>query len=187
MRLPERAVNRVHVPVPRWIVGFFDPAQAYMERSRRRPPSARHRRRPARGWAAYAPLTANGRLTPTWAKSVPIVPPPEVQERLRRRANEHAVRRDELLASLGAPLDHAARQLYEQGTTVIAAPAGTLSARMIRFRWGDRVLEIDLRGGSSAEVTAGSRTRLTRQQAKDQPEVLKRYLADALADLDVDS
>lgn len=184
----QRMVHRVHLPVPRWIVGFFDPAQAYMERSRWRPPGwQRRRRRPARGGTGYAPLTSGGRPRRRSEAREPFVPPPEIQERLRRRVHEHSARRDEILDSLGPVLDDAVRELQEQGTTVVALPLGTLSARIVRFRWGDSVLEINRRPGTGLQVTGGSRTRLGRQDPERRAETLKHYLAGAVADLAADT
>lgn len=80
-------------------------------------------------------------------------------------------------------LDDAARELQEHGTTVVAVPPGTLSARMVRFRWGDSVLEVNGRLGSGLQVTQGTRTRLRRQDPERQAETLKHYLASAVADL----
>lgn len=112
-------------------------------------------------------------------------PPPEVPERKRRQVDERAVRREEVLASLGSFLDDAVKDLQERGTTVIAVPDAMLSARVVRFRWGDSVLEIDGRRGSGAGFE--HRARLGRQDAKKQAEILKRYLTDGLADLAADS
>ena len=112
--------------------------------------------------------------------------PPENQERLRRRVHKHSVQRDEVLASLGPVLDDAVRELQEQGATAIAVPVGTLSARIVRFRWGDSVLEINMRG-TGLQVTGGSRTRLGRQDPEKRAETLKHYLAGAVADLTADT
>jgi NAD(P)-dependent dehydrogenase (short-subunit alcohol dehydrogenase family) len=80
-------------------------------------------------------------------------------------------------------LDAAVRELQEQGTTVVAVRPGTLSARIVRFRWGDSVLEINRHPGTSPQVTGGTRTRLGRQDPERQAETLKHYLASAVADL----
>jgi len=93
----------------------------------------------------------------------------------------------EVAATVMGTLDSAARELQKQGATVIGTPADTLSACIIRFRWDDSVLEIDLRRGSSTQVYTRSRARLDRQQAKDRSEILKRYLAYALAELEFSS
>jgi hypothetical protein len=79
-------------------------------------------------------------------------------------------------------LDVAVAELQEQGTTVVAVPPGTLSARIVRFRWGDSVLEINGCLGSGQQITQGTRTRLGRQDPDSQAEILKRYLASAVAD-----
>ena len=182
MRLAEWAFDKVHVPIPRWVVGFFDPAQAYMERSTRRPPGG-SRHRPARRVASYGPLTADGGLPRESEEWAPPVPPPEAKEWLRWLAHESAVRRGEILGSLAPALDGAVKELQEQGTTVIAIPPVALSARIVAFRWGDAVLEVDGRRGSGVGGTSGSRARIGRQKGEKQAEILKCYLADALADL----
>lgn len=115
---------------------------------------------------------------------MPSAPISEVQERLRRRAEARAVRAGELVRSLGAVLDVAVQELQEQGTTVISLPPAVLSARIVRCRWGDGVLEVDGRKGTGAGATKGSRTRLGRRQTKDQEaETVSRYLSHVLADL----
>lgn len=183
VRRPEWAVDRLHLPVPGWIVGVFDPAQVYLERSRPRPPGGKHRRRPPRGLASYAPLTSDGRLPREWDKSVTALPPPEIEGRLRRLADERAARAAEVLAAQGLVLDAAVQELLDHGTTVIAIPPAVLSARIVSFRWGDSVLEIDVCSGANTGVTSGSRTRLGRQGAGEQAGILRRYLGHQLAGL----
>lgn len=183
MRLPEWAVDRIRLPVPRWVVGAFDPAQAYMERSSRRPPLGRHHR-PFRGGASYAPLTSDGRLPREWERSAPAPQLPDVKEEFRRHAHDRAARATEIFASLGPLLDAAVEELQSQGTTIIAVPPAVLSARIIKFRSGDSVLAIDGRRGP-AGMTSGKRTRLGRQGAEEQAEILKRYLGTSLAELTV--
>lgn len=114
---------------------------------------------------------------------MPPVPPPQLEERNRQQSAERALRREQLLGSIGRVLDDAVKELQQQGTTVISMPPATLSARVVRFHWGDSVLEIDGRSGNGAGVTTGSRTRLGRQDEETQAEILKRYLASALTDL----
>lgn len=86
--------------------------------------------------------------------------------------------------SLGAVLGVAVQELQEQGTTVVSCPPAVLSARIVRFRGGDSVLEIDGRKATGAGVTSSSRTRLGRRESKDQEaETVRHHLAHALADL----
>ncbi len=108
----------------------------------------------------------------------------EVHQQARRRAHEHAVRTEELLASLGPVLDGAVNELQERGTTVVEVPPAVIRARIVRLRRGDSVLEIAGSNRPGVEVTTGNRARLGRQEEEEQQaEVLKRYLAHALADL----
>jgi|GEM_PF-5171535 len=100
---------------------------------------------------------------------------------LRLRSAEHAARTRDVLDSFGPILDHAVRELQEQNTTIVAIPPAVLSARIVRFRRGDSVLEIDIRKDTGAGVTSGSRSRLGRQGKEDEGETVKRYLANALA------
>ena len=66
------------------------------------------------------------------------------------------------------------------------APPWARSARIVRFHWGDSVLEINRRP-TGLHVTGGSRTRLGRQDPEKRAETLKHYLAGALADLAADT
>jgi hypothetical protein len=183
VRLPEWAVDRVRLPVPRWVVRVFEPAQAYMERSKRRAPGSEPRHRPSRGVTSYAPLTSDGRLPQGWEKAARQPLPPEVKERIRRRADERAARTAEIFDSLGPLLDAAVEELQSRGTTIITVPPVVLFARIVKFRRGASVLEIDGRGEPGAGVTSGKRTRLRPQGAEEQAEILKRYIGDMLAGL----
>jgi hypothetical protein len=72
----------------------------------------------------------------------------------------------------GAFLESKAAELAASGATVVRTTAGDLHARIVRFRWGNSVLQID-----------GLKARLGRSQEGD-PTVLSHYLAVKFLDLD---
>lgn len=73
----------------------------------------------------------------------------------------------------------------------MSTPLGTVSARIVRFRWGDSVLEIQHARRAQNEIDAGvrlgqevtmtNRVRLPRNA--ERAEVLTQYLVSALAEL----
>ncbi len=173
--------------LPGWLVGIIDPAQRYMDRSSGR----RRTRRPPRGTASYGPLTAEpGRNVGTAAPARPADPLPASP---RPPAGDRHNRIDTLIDTFRPLLEAGASELLDRGQATVRTPSATLSARIIGFRWGDRVLEIEGPGPGASEgrcggdVRPGPRCRtLVRARlvpAGERVDVLVRYLAFALADL----
>jgi hypothetical protein len=175
------------VRLPRWLVGVIDPAQRYMERSSARRRTRRWRRR--RATSAYAPLSAGRRRSERRAPASASGPPPD--DELRRRVESREARLDAAMGTFGPLLEAAARDLLERGAAEVHTPSATLSARIVRFRWGDSVLEIEgrrekeARSGEGFRLAQGfvtsHRARLSRTGERE--DVLVRYLVGVLADV----
>jgi len=160
------------VHIPSWLVGVFDPAHAYMERTskaRGRP----HRQRHGRGWQLASEAFLIG---PAGAPGGPREATAE-ELRLFRAQSEDYERREARLSEIevryNSFLRTKARELIATSVATLRLTTGDIRARIIRFRWGALVLEITQPGGMS-------RNRLSKPQARD-VSVLATYLALALA------
>jgi hypothetical protein len=76
----------------------------------------------------------------------------------------------------------AANELERTGTVRIVTESGQISARIIRFRWGDDVVEITRSRGGLHNGFSGSR--LARSTGSARGDILVRQLAAALAALE---
>jgi hypothetical protein len=161
------------VHIPSWLVGVFDPAHAYMERT------SQARGRPSRqphegGWqsASEAFLIgspgAPGRPTEAPAADFRLfrAQSEDYERRWEARVSEIEVRYNSFLRTK-------AWELIAASAATLSLTTGDMRARIIRFRWGALVLEITRPGGIS-------RNRLSKPQARD-VSVLATYLALALA------
>lgn len=129
------------VRLPTFLVGVVDPAQAYLQkRSGRRPA----RRRSSTGAATYAPLTRadDGAVTaPASVPAAPVVPPDARTTEAHSRARTAAL--DRVLQDHRQLLDAVARRLDATGEAHLDTPSAEVRARVVRFRWGDSVLEVE--------------------------------------------
>lgn len=88
-------------------------------------------------------------------------------------------------------LETGVHELLEQGRTGVGTPLGTLSARIVRFRWGDSVPEIEGTRRTEEEIDVGVRrgqgitmtNRVRLPRAAERSDTLTQYLVSALADL----
>jgi hypothetical protein len=169
--------------LPRVLVGVIDPAGRYMERQHpdhHRP--WRRRGQPVpRGWA---PFTSDGSF-PASLRDAPA--PPEHVRRQHEElhaaaAAERRARRDALVVTHGQLLADKARELADTGSVVLPTTAGDVRARIVRFHWGDAVLEVSRTSPVSATPASRSTTSLTRlsKQHRDLAAVLQRYLVNAV-------
>jgi hypothetical protein len=163
------------VNIPSWLVGVFDPAHAYMERTSK----ARGRGRPSRQQHERGRPSASEAflIGPAGAPGGPGEASAD-QLRLFRAESEDDDRRWEArLSEIGARynsfLRTKAEELVATSVATLRLTTGDVRARIIRFRWGALVLEITRPGGMS-------RNRLSKRQARD-VSVLATYLALALA------
>lgn len=179
---PRPAPRRMQLP--RWLVAMIDPAQGYMERNSPR----RHRRHPPMGVASYGPLSTDPRRKPPDAEFAPL----RDRDRMRRQnVRERNARLDALMETYRAAFESGTQELLERGRTVMSTPLGTFSARIVRFRWGDSVLEIERSVRTEKEIDVGVRlgqgvsmtNRVRLPRAAERADVLTQYLVGAFAEL----
>lgn len=130
------------MPLPVWIVAIRDPAYAYMLRSSglRRPRAPLRRRRAGRVSTGYAPLGAPN-PQPTPAEMQGLRSEAEAANRVFiARVHDVENRHGEVLRRTAA-------ELMSVGTVTLRTSAGTIQARVIRFRKEAVVLEIHFPGG----------------------------------------
>jgi hypothetical protein len=156
-------------------VGVFDPAHAYMERTSK----ARGHGRPSRQQHERGQPSASEAVL-VGPAGAPGAPREATADELRLfRAQSEDVDRDwearlsEIEVLYNSFLRAKAEELIATGVATLQLTTGDMRARIIRFRWGALVLEINRPGGMS-------RTRLSKPQARD-VSVLATYLAIALA------
>jgi hypothetical protein len=164
------------VRIPSWLVGVFDPAHAYMERTskareRGRPRLQRHER--------GQPSVSEAVLTGPSGTSDGLSEATADELRLFRAQSEDYERRwearvAEIEVRYKSFLRTKAEELIAASVATLRLTTGDVQARIIRFRWGALVLEITRPGGMS-------RNRLSKPQARD-VSVLATYLALALAE-----
>jgi hypothetical protein len=186
---PVSGVRRLRAVVPTlygWVVGIIDPAQRYMLRA-----SGRERpRRAARGTSTYGPLIIG---PPRWRqREEPVTSVPlQVERRFRQRAEERAARLEAVMQTFGPLLEAGVQDLLERSETVMVTPSAEVSARIVRFRWGDSVLHVGVRRewrterGKGVEAVHETMTETLARlpRAGTNAETLKRYLASDLAEL----
>jgi hypothetical protein len=165
------------VLIPSWLVGVFDPAHAYMERTSK----ARGRGRPSRQQHEHGGPSASEAVLVGTA-GAPDAPREATADELRpfraQSDSEDVDRRwearlSEIEVLYSSFLRTKAEELIAAGVATLQLSRGEMRARIIRFRWGALVLEITRPGGTS-------RNRLSKPQARD-VSVLATYLALALA------
>jgi hypothetical protein len=162
------------VELPTWLVRLFDPADAYMRGDQFFTPKIeRAGRRAARG------------LTRTDFGSGVLYSssPPSAEDLAEAEREAMSSRREwkERLADVtmrhGALLDEKGAELVATGATVVRTTAGDMHARIVRFHWGDPVLEIRRPGGGHFKA------RLDRAGERD-AERLGSYLVQQFGDLE---
>jgi hypothetical protein len=165
------------VLIPSWLVGVFDPAHAYMERTSK----ARGRGRPSRQQQERGRPSA-GESVLVGPVAAPAAPREAIADGLRlfraQSDSEDVDRRwearlSEIEVLYSSFLRTTAEELFASDVATLRLTSGDMRARIIRFRWGALVLEITRPGGTS-------RNRLSKRQARD-VSVLATYLALALA------
>jgi hypothetical protein len=164
-----------YVQLPEWVVGFLFPAQHYMRRRRdeyfqdlRRghdtaQPQRAHPRNPAQEGAEGAgddPLLARARA---------------LRDHRLTTIGNIARDQDELLRAK-------AGELERTGAAEIVTAAGTIHARITRFRWGDDVIEITRSRGTGQQGQNGGTLARAPQPARTA--AITRQLAQALAALE---
>lgn len=181
---------RRRVQLPAWFVGVVDPAEAYLQKRSGRPPTPR---RPGTGAASYSPLTSAEDGAATGTSSIPAAPaaPPDAW-RTEPHRRDWTATLDRVLRDHRQVLDAAARQVDTDGEAHLDTPTAEVSARVVRFRWGDSVLEVEGRR-RSPEAGTGATDRVTGRVGVSNrarvprngmgAEVAVRYLAGVLADL----
>jgi hypothetical protein len=141
------------MPLPVWIVGIRDPAYAYMLRSggdyRRRPRLLRPRGG-GHGFTGYVPLGAARAPKPT-NEEIEHLQAQAAAEHRRYMARFHDIemRHGELLRA-------SAEALAAKGIATLPTTAGDIRARLVRFREGAVVLEIDHPNGRSQSRSSES-------------------------------
>jgi hypothetical protein len=124
-----------------WLIDFIFPAQRHLRRSTEHGPHERLRRLGLLVPPAVPPGPSDTGFS--WAEPG--------SEGWRTMRAERLAARDRVLADQEELLRRAADTLDRTRTTEIRRPAGTISARIVAFRWGPDVLEITrtgVRGGS---------------------------------------
>jgi hypothetical protein len=148
----------------------------------------RHRRHPPRGVASYGRLSTDPSRTPSDATFAP----PRDWDRMRQRnVEERNAHLDALMETYRPELESGAQALLDRGRTVMSTPLGTVSARIVRFRWGDSVLEIERARRTEKEIDVGVRlgqgvtmtNRVRLPRAAERADVLTQYLVSAFAEL----
>jgi hypothetical protein len=163
------------VNIPSWLVGVFDPAHAYMERTNKASGRGRlSRQRHERGRQPASEAFLIG------LPGAPGGPREATDDELRlfRAQSEDYERRwearlSEIEVRYNSFLRNKAWELIVTRVATLRLTTGDMRARIIRFRWGALVLEITRPDGVS-------RNRLSKRQARD-VSVLVTYLALALA------
>jgi hypothetical protein len=141
------------MPLPVWIVGIRDPAYAYMLRSggdyRRRPRLLR-RRRGGYGFTGYVPL-GSGRAPKPADEEIAYLQAQAAAEHRR-----YAARFQDIEKRHGELLRATAGALAARGTATLHTTAGDIQARIVRFREGAVVLEVEHPGGRSQSRSSES-------------------------------
>jgi hypothetical protein len=165
------------VLIPSWLVGVFDPAHAYIERSskaRGRGCPSRQQHESGRSSASEAVLVG-----PAGAPAAPRKATADELRLLHAPSDSEDVdgrweaRLSEIEVLYSSFLRTKTEELIATGVAMLQLSSGDMRARIIRFRWGALVLEITRPGGTS-------RNRLSKPQARDVSAVAT-YLALALA------
>ncbi len=115
----------------RAVLRIIDPAEIYMRRDEPRPSTVRSDG--PSGWTGYEHI---GGSTPPEQSS-----PSRAQEEGRDR--RYAERRAALQQEFGPYLAKKARSMLPSGSAVVRTTHGTVTARVVKFWHGDKVLEIE--------------------------------------------
>jgi hypothetical protein len=130
-------------------------------------------------------------LAPKGRERIPALAP-DADQCLADRHRERAATLDRVMRDYGPLLQRAARDVETKGEAQLAVPTVEISARIIRFRWGDSVFEIDGHRRLTKSTTAtgdrlssgvGMRTRARVPRRGVGEGVAMSYLAGILADL----
>jgi hypothetical protein len=170
-----RLVNRPN-DLTTWrlaVLRLVDPVEWYMRKDEERARPARRRPSPGgRGWVAYAPLRYNGQAD----LGVPQSPP-------RSPDDDHADwerGRSRLSERFGEYFASGAREVVAGRSVTVRTDAGTVRARLVRFRANGAVLERDVVVPGS---TGHGKMRFDHRMLRDPVPVVASYLIDEVARL----
>jgi hypothetical protein len=160
------------VQLPEAVVGFFFPAQRYMQR--------RGKGTPPRDQDALLPGCLE-RLEPGDERQAAQ---PEMPERGGVLRDHRLARIAAIETEQGELLRNTAGTLERTGAAQLKTAAGMISARITRFRWGDDVIEVTHACGNGRCGRGGGR--LPRSPGPIRDAEITRSLAQALAALEPD-
>jgi hypothetical protein len=154
------------------VLRLVDPVEWYMRKDEERARPARRGPSPGkRGWVGYVPLRHDGQADLVTPQSPP-----------RSREDDHADwehRRSRLSERFGEYFASRAREVVAGRTVTVRTDAGTVRARLVRFR-NDAVLERDVVAPGG---TGHGMMRLDHRTLRDPVPVVASYLIDEVARL----
>ena len=156
--------------LPEPVIGFIFPAQRYL---RRRSYPWRHQLRQRHGLAEPQRITAAAASAQ-----------PDASDRASEILNRRLAARDRVLREQDDLIRAASAELDRNRAAEIRTPVGEVSARIVRFRWGDDVLTIDR--SQAGGRTGGGGCKLPRRPGPARSAELRRQLAYHLAVLGTD-